>query len=105
MEDELHFSIIKSLVQQMIYRDLCAAYIRVSHIERPLVPEGRFDRNILTVPYIALFRLEIEEFDELWGELRFPFVFHTEEWDNCLSSEGLHIVLCQFAFPACWMDL
>lgn len=105
MENELQLFIINLLVQQMMSCDLCAAYIRISHIERPYIPEGRFDRNNLSIPYISLFRLEMEEFDELWGELRMPLVFHTAEQDNCLSSEALHIVMRRFAFPACWMDL
>ena len=74
-------------------------------MERPLIPEGRFDRNNLTIPYISLSPLEMEEFDELWGELQMPYVFPTEEQVNCLSSEGLHIVPHWFAFPARWMDL
>jgi hypothetical protein len=72
---ELELLYIQSLATQMIFCDVIAAVIQISHVEHPIIPEGRFNRNNLTCPYKFLFRVEMEEFDELHHQLQMPTVF------------------------------
>ena len=104
-DTELELMYIQSLVTQMFFCDVIAAVIRLSHIEHPIIPEGRFNRNNLMQPYQFLFQMEMEEFDELHHQLRMPAVFRTSARYAYLSTEALHIVLRCFAFPCRWGDL
>jgi hypothetical protein len=102
---ELQILYIQSLAQQMVMCDMIGALIRILHVERALIPAGCFNRNNLPASYKFLFRVEMEEFDELYHALQMPLTFRTSQRYSCWSHDALHIVLRRFAFPCRWDDL
>ena len=102
---ELQILYIQSLAQQMVMCDMIGALIQISHVERALIPAGCFNHNNLPASYKFLFRVEMEEFDELYHAMRMPLTFRTKERFSCRSHDALHIVLRRFAFPCRWDDL
>jgi hypothetical protein len=102
---ELQILYIQSLVQQMVMCDMIGALIRISHVERALIPAGCFNRNNLPASYKFLSCVKMEEFDDLYHALWMPLTFRTSQRYACWSHDALHIVLRRFAFPCRWDDL
>jgi hypothetical protein len=102
---ELQILYIQSLAQQMVLCDMIGTMIQIAHIERPLIPAGCFNCNNLPASYKFLFRVEMEEFDDLYHGLRMPLTFRTSQRYSFRSHDALHIVLRRFAFPCRWDDL
>ncbi|ETV74027.1 hypothetical protein H257_11341 [Aphanomyces astaci] len=75
-------------------------------VERPLVPDVRFDLLALSDADSTLkFRFDVAGVQALVSALRLPVVILTSSHDRCLSTEALCITLYRMSYPRRYYDM
>ncbi|KAF0768048.1 hypothetical protein AaE_002817, partial [Aphanomyces astaci] len=74
-------------------------------VERPLIPEVRFDLNIRDADALLSFRFDVAGVLELTSLLRVPNVVITEHRDRVLGVEAMCILLRRLRYPIIFYDM
>ncbi|ETV83757.1 hypothetical protein H257_04388 [Aphanomyces astaci] len=89
-----------SMAKTVRQRQFVLALLATQHVERPLIPEVRFNLDAMTDANAVLdYRFDVVGIRKLGYYLGLPAVVVTENWSRALRDEAMCIVLGRMAFP------